>query len=184
MQFAVGSYIVELNKELDYQLNSVDNRSVYDQVYLQESDYLLPTKIGIRIIENGINISSAIIGAEGGASALHETSQIIEDNRIVICCSDTIFCLEIPSLALKWKTQVDQATSFEVYKIDSGYIVHGELQITRIDGYGEIVWQQSGADIFVTPNDTEDFLIDESIITATDWSGEVYKWDLDGRVIK
>lgn len=180
MKFEIGKYQVEIITESDYNPDSKDNMANYEKEYLTDSDYNLPTKFGIKLLESGIQLNTAIIGAEGGASGLHETSQIIENNRVLICCSDTVFCLDIPTLNLNWKTKTDEFTSFEIYKIDNGYIIHGELEITRIDNNGKIIWKNGGTDIFVTQDGTDDFRIKDNYIRVTDWENRIYKWDYNG----
>ena len=180
MTFEIGKYRIEIINESDFNPDSKDNSFDYEKKYLPESEYTLPTKFGIRIFENGIELNSAIIGAEGGASGLHSTSQIIETNRILICCNDSVFCLNLPTLNLVWKSKVDIATAFGIYKIENGFIVHGELEITRIDNNGNIIWKNSGTDIFTTLSGKNGFEIRANFIKATDWENRVYKWDLNG----
>jgi len=180
MTFEVEKYKIVINEDSEYTSDSNDNVFNYAKEYLTESDYQLPTKYGIRLLENEIEINSVIIGAENGATGLHETSQIIEENRIIICCCDSVFCLALPTLNLNWKTKTDEITSFEILKIDNGYIVHGELEITRIDNNGKIIWQNGGADIFVTPDGTGNFNVEGNTITVTDFEKKTYKWNLDG----
>ncbi len=183
MTFEIGEYKVQIINESDHSPGSKDNNSNYEKDYTTESDYNLPTKFGIHILEKGIEINNAIIGAEGGASALHETSQLIENNRIMICCGDTIFCLDLPSLNLNWRTKADEATTLEIFKIENGYIIHGELEITRIDENGKIIWQKGGSDIFMTVDGNDDFEVKDNHIKATDWGRRVYKWNFDGTEI-
>jgi len=183
MTFNFGKYELIITNKTNYQSNSSELFANYDRNYLTESEYLLATIFGLKIFENGTEISSAIIGAEGGASGLSENSQIIENEQILICCSDSVFCLELPTLNLKWKIKPDEITSFRIFKINNGYIVHGELQITRIDNEGKIIWKQGGADIFVNPNGKDDLEINDDFIKAVDWENRVYKWDLDGKEI-
>jgi hypothetical protein len=180
MTFEIGKYQVKIINESDYNPDSKYNTNHYEKKYLTESDYNLPTKFGIKIFENGIELNSTIIGAEGGASGLHKTSQITETNRILICCSDSVFCLDLPTLNLNWKSKVDEATAFEIFRIDNGYIIHGELEIIRIDDNGNIIWKNGGADIFVTPDGKEDFEIKDNFIKATDWENRTYKWNFNG----
>ncbi|WP_206052154.1 hypothetical protein [Nonlabens xiamenensis] len=180
MTFEIGKYQIELLNESDFKSGSKDNVNEYLKNYLTESDFKLPTKIGIKTFKNGTELDSAIIGAEGGATGLHKTSQIIESNRILICCCDSIFCLELPTLNLNWKTKVDQATAFEIFKIENGFIVHGELEITRIENNGQIKWQNCGADIFVSQNGNDNFEVQSNFIKATDWDDRIYKWNLNG----
>ena len=129
-------------------------------------------------------IKSAIIGSIGGGTGIHKSSQIIEEDRILVCCSDSIFCISIPDLDLKWKTKADQATCFELFKKDNNYIVHGEMEISKLDSSGKIIWQKSGADIFTTEKGIDDFEITESYIRATDWENRVYKFDFNGKEIE
>ena len=183
MNFEIGTYQVKIIDESEYNPDWKDNSSAYEKKHFVESEFRLSTKFGIKIFENGIELNSALITAEGGASGLHETSQIIENNRILICCCDSVFCLEIPTLNLFWKTKVDFATAFEIYKVDDSYIIHGELEISRIDKNGQIIWNNSGGDIFTTPEGTNTFEITENYIKALDWNKNVYMWDFDGNEI-
>ena len=180
MTFEIGKYQIELLSESEYNGDSNGKLNGYIKNYLTESDFKLPTKIGVKLYENGTELNSAIIGAEGGATGLHKTSQIIESNRILICCCDSVFCLELPTLNLNWKTKVDWATAFEIFKIENGFIIHGELEITRIDNDGKVVWQNSGADIFVSQDGNGEFEVREDFVKATDWDNRMYKWNLNG----
>ncbi len=184
MKFEIGKYLIELLNDTDYNQDSNDNANKYSKIYLSESDFQLTTKIGVKIFENITEFNSAIIGADGGASGLHKTSQIVEPNRILICCSNLVFCLEVPTLNLIWKTKVDKITAFEIVKIEGGYLIHGELEITRIDDCGKIIWQNSGADIFVSPNKDNNFEVQDNFIKVTDWNNKSYIWNLDGIEIK
>jgi hypothetical protein len=87
-------------------------------------------------------------------------------------------------LDLLWQTKGDPATCFQIFKYKDDYIVHGELEITRVGNDGKIVWQRGGADIFVTLNSSEkDFLVTEDYMLATDWENRTYKFDFDGNEI-
>ena len=72
-----------------YTDNSSGNLNQYQKVYFTESEYILPTKIGIKVFENDELIKSAIIGSIGGGTGIHKSSQIIEEDRILVCCSDS-----------------------------------------------------------------------------------------------
>lgn len=126
-------------------------------------------------MENATELNRAIIGAEGGASTFHKNSQIIENNRILICCSNTVICLDLPTLNLNWKTKTDESTSFNILKIKKGYIIYGELEKTRIDKKGNVVWKNGGADIFVTLDGKDNFGTNDKYIKKTDWENRIYK---------
>ena len=180
MRIRKGKYIIELSNDEFFSENSNDNINNYDKVYFEKSEFDFPTQIGIRIFENNKEISSAIIGSIGGGTGIHTTSQIIENKEIIICCSDSIFNLSIPSLELNWKTKADQATCFEIYKYQDSYIIHGEMEISRINNNGEILWSNSGADIFTTINGKNDFELTSNYIKVIDWENREYRFDYNG----
>lgn len=181
-QYTEGKYRIEIFKDENINVSSTDNVNQYDLDYIDKSDYQPSTVIGIKLYINEKQLNSAVIGATGGGTGIGENSTIIEYDRILICCSDSIFCLSIPNLALLWRRQADEATCFEIFKYQDSYIVHGELNISRLNKNGEILWQQSGADIFTTLDGKDDFKLTENFILATDWEYRKYKFYYDGIV--
>jgi len=73
-----GKHTIELIRVENYSENSTDNLISYDKLHFVESDYVFPTKIGLKTYENGKIISSSIIGSIGGGTGIHKNSQIIE----------------------------------------------------------------------------------------------------------
>jgi len=86
MIFKTEKYKIELQVDELYCENSSDNLNQYQKIYFVESEYVLPTKIGVKIFQNKVLIKSAIIGSIGGGTGIHSNSQIIEKDRILICC--------------------------------------------------------------------------------------------------
>ena len=153
----------------------------YDYIYFEETEYSSSTVFGIKVYINEKLLKSAVIGADYGASAIGKNSIIFETDRILICCSDKIFCLSIPDLELLWQTKADEITCFEIFKYKNSYIVHGELEISKLDNKGQIIWRKSGADIFVTPTIKNQLQLTENYILASDWDNKVYKFGYDGQ---
>jgi hypothetical protein len=123
-----------------------------------------------------------VIGS-GGATGVHEHSWILQDDHLVICCCNEIFCLSIPDLDLKWRTNCDPATCFGIYKLEDEYIVHGEITITRLDRSGNIRWTFGGSDIFVSLDNDDAFRLYDDHIALTDFYKTKYKVGFDGREI-
>lgn len=171
-------------EQFEIRINKTENTLGYKKEYLFGNKNHIITKLDIKVIEDEIELNNAIIGSEGCGSSIHKTSQIIESDRILICCSNTIFCLDLPTLNLKWKTKVDEITAFEIFKINNGYIIHGELVVSRINRNGNILWQNGGAEIFVTPQGKNDFEIVDNFVIVKDWDNKTYKWDLNGNQIE
>lgn len=178
--YTAGRYQIDIFRDEDFIRGASDNLHKYDIEHFDESKYEFPTMIGIKVFEDNSLIKNAIIGSIGGATGIHEGSAIVEDDRVLICCCDSIFCLSIPDLTLVWRTQADQATCFEIRKYQDDYIIHGELEISRLDKNGKILWQQSGADIFVTLYGSQGFEMTDQYIIVSDFENRIYKFDYDG----
>ncbi len=183
MKTETERYRIEIQKDETFTPGSADNHFQYKNVYL-DSDFIFPVTIGIKVYENNALQASAIIGSPGGGTGVHATSHIIEDDRLVLCCSASVFCLSLPDLKLLWKTRSDKSTCFEIFQYKKSYIVHGEMEITRLDHDGNVLWQRSGADIFTTEKGTDDFEITDMYIRATDWENRTYKFNFNGEVIE
>ena len=181
---ASEKYIISFVKEEDFDEISNDNANQYNYNYTEKSKYKLSTIIGIKVSIGENLLNSAVIGSTGGASGIFENSTIIEEDRILVCCSDDIFCLSIPDLTLLWKTNADRITCFEIFKCNNSYIIHGEINISRIDEDGKLLWQESGADIFTTYEGKDNFVVTETYIFALDWENNEYKFDFDGNLLK
>lgn len=183
LTFTIGLYHLEITSEISYDGGTAYSLDQYDAVYLNEDHYEPTSLHTIKLYQGGKLIKNVLIGAVGGGTGIHKSSQVIEQERMIICCGDTIFCLFLPELALLWKTKADWATCFEIFKYLDDYIVHGEVDISRIDKNGKIMWQQSGADIFTTVEGKDDFILTEDHILAIDWEYRKYKFDFDGNVL-
>lgn len=175
---------IEVIDEPTYKFGSTDNNFNFSKHYFGDgaTEYL-SSKHGIKIYQDGQIIESCIIIGSGGATAVHQNSSLLDKDQLIICCSDTIFCLTLPDLELKWKTQTDQATCFQIFKKQDDYIIHGELQVVKLDKDGKIKWEFGGADIFVSIDNEEEFKIENDGILLTDFAKTKYKIDFEGKLI-
>ncbi|QJD96766.1 hypothetical protein HH214_13255 [Mucilaginibacter robiniae] len=180
LTFTIGLHHLEIANSVLYDEGTADNLEQYDAVYLNEDHYKPTSLYIIKLYQDGKLIKNVLIGALGSGIGIHRSSQVIEQDRMVICCCDMVFCLSLPELDLLWKTKADWAVCFEIFKYMEDYIVHGEIDISRIDKDGKIMWQQSGADIFTTAEGKNDFILTKDYILATDWGYCKYKFDFDG----
>jgi hypothetical protein len=183
-QISIGDYTVELSVYPFKEYSPVDSEEKYDFLYLEEREYSFITMVAIKVSLADEPLKSALIGANGGGTSAFENSFVTEPDRVVICCSDSVFCLSIPDLSLIWKTKADFATCFEIFKYQLDYIIHGEMDITRLGHDGQIIWQQGGADIFLCLDPEEaGFMLTDQHIFATDFENRKYKFDYDGNII-
>lgn len=187
MRLEKKPYEIILEDAQSFTLNSTDNIVSYDVEYFQSSknqDRYSPTsKHGIRVFLNDEEIRSAVVCEVGGATGIHTNSALIIQDDLFICCCDNIYCLSIPNLDLKWNKRVDPATCFSIYHFKDDLVIHGELQISRIDFEGNEKWTFAARDIFVAQDGTECFSIQNDKIHVKDWGGYEYILDENGKTI-
>lgn len=187
MEVQHKQYKIEFVNASNYTLDSSDNIEEYNFEYFngtQNEDKVYSTsKHGIRVFENDEEINSAIICEVGGATGIHSRSFLVEDENLFICCCDKIYSLKIPELTINWSKRLDPASCFGIYKFKGDLIIHGELQISRIDLQGNIKWSFGACDIFVTPDGQESFVIEQETIKLKDWAGYEYTLDEFGKEV-
>jgi len=176
--------VIKLFNEDDYRFDSMYNMKTYSKTFISGDKSALTSHIGIEVFEDDELKSSCLICSEGGGAVITGNSTLISYGGLVICCSNTVFKLSIPDLNLEWKTISDSATCFGIHYLDKDYVVHGELEITKLDKDGRIVWQRSGRDIWTTAESIDDFAVYDNFIVATDWTYNRYKFDFDGNVLE
>lgn len=175
-------FSIEIIDEPNYEHDSSDNIFRYSKIYLgNDPKYRITSRHGIKVYHEGQFIYSCIIKGSQGATVVDKNSFIIDGDQLVICCSDTIFCLSLPDLDLMWKVQADPITCFQIFKQNDDYIVHGETQVTKLNENGKIIWQFEGADIFVSLDD-ESFRMENDGIILTDFSNRMYKINFEGKL--
>lgn len=163
---------------------STDNSRNYLKHYFGDGALEHPAaRHGIKILDNDIEINNCIVIGSGGVTGVIEHSVLLDGDKILVCCCNTLFCLSVPGLELCWQTKADWATCFEVFKLDNDYLVHGELQISRIDSSGKIKWQFQGQDIWVCLGNKNPFNITPDFIQLFDFCNKEYKIDFNGELL-
>ena len=182
--FQFKNLTIEVSDDPTYSYGSTDIKFKYLKYYFGEGGQEYPvSKHSIKIFENDKEINSCIIIGSAGATGIHKNSALIDNDKLILCCCDTLFCLKLPELNLLWQTKMDKATCFQVLRLDTDYLVHGELEISRVDNEGKIIWQFGGADIFVTIEGQDEFQLHSDHITLTDFCKTKYKIDFNGKLL-
>jgi hypothetical protein len=160
--------VVELRNEPSYTFGSADNVRKY-RFEWNFTDSRRPSSIHSIVIDGD---ALAILGAAGGASAVHEHSLTYAHNVLYVAVGDSVFCLQPKPFLFKWVLKADPATCFGVHfeERNRALISHGELEIVRFSAEGRILWSTSGADIFTGP-----FSLKPDFIEAVDWNDRVYR---------
>jgi hypothetical protein len=166
-------FTVDIIDDSTFSRGSTDNVFTYDKVYVEGTEQQT-SKHGIRVFKDDRIVSSAILCGTGGSTGIFDDSFIVTGNTLLICCGDNVFSLKLPALTLDWKKKFDLITCFAIYPYKDDFIVHGELEVKKIDLNGNIKWSFSARDIFVTQdgNKAVKFLGDK--IELTDWENNKY----------
>ncbi len=118
--------------------------------------------------------ASCIVSA-GGDKCEPPGSQvlIIIHDELVMTIGNQIFSLVIPTLALRWSTQLatDACRGLYLSPDNTGFIHHGDFAITKVDFTGEVIWtvRAIGLDVF-----SEDFRIFPDRVEADDYNHRTY----------
>jgi hypothetical protein len=176
-------YTVNLVDDPSFKPGSADNLFNYDNIYYDEKQFQPTSKHGIRVTRSEQSFASAIICETGGGTTIHENSFILKNDNLLICCCAKVYSFKLPELTLNWKKRFDTATCFAIHPFKKDFIIHGELEIKRIDIEGNVKWDFSARDIFVTQDGTEAMRLFEDRIELTDWEGDKYVLDEYGKVM-
>src|SRR5690349_7838007 len=88
---------------------------------------------------------------------------------------DTLCCYSNPGNDLIWKVKADHDTFFGIYPLENDFIIHGEINIYRIDENGNIKWEWAGRDIWVTINGMSPFEMKKDHIILQDFGNYIYE---------
>ena len=73
--------------------------------------------------------------------------------------------------------------NYGIYRVQNGYIVYGEMEITMLDFDFNKKWSFSGKDIFVSMSDKKPFELCENSIKLYDFEENFYEIDFSGKLI-
>ena len=185
MKVKYNNLTIEITNEPDLDLSNISQKfnKQYPSELGQKLEYQPSSMHGIRISENGTEKCSAILLESGGATGITENSFVIKNESIYICCSDMVYCLKLSDLSVNWRNQCDPGTCFQIYEFEDDFIIHGEMQISRIDEQGKTKWNFGARDIFVSPDGKNELKIIENRIEVIDWQGYKYVLNSAGELL-
>jgi outer membrane protein assembly factor BamB len=159
---------VTILDEPTYSFGSASNRRTYDTEVCLDRE--ITSVHGVRV--NGK--WSAILGASGARSFVHQHSAIAVDGRLYLAIGDQVACLSLLTGSREWSRRVDGVICFGVFWDfpHEALISHGELQICRLSLGGDEIWTATGADIF-----TQGFRCLREGIEVVDYNQTVYPFD-------
>lgn len=174
---------ITIKQDKTYTIGSTDNKP-YDIIMnpfkYTRNDYTKAMEI---VIQNEIleEIRMVLIGRLYG----HESNcAVLKDRELVVLIDKDIFIINIDEYKLVKYKKIDcVGDNFAIYLVNNGYIIHGEIEVFKLDYELDKIWGFSGADIFVTQDNKLPFFIDGDRIKIYDWNGTYYEIDLNGKLI-
>ena len=175
------NYEIELINEASYVIGSTDNASRYDFEY--NGDVTCTAKHGVLLKKDGKVVRSAILFGSAGQTGIHQRSAIVFDDMLIVCVSNKVFCLYLPSLELRWAREIDEVACLQIFKTSESYLIHGKMAITRIEFTGDLIWSFSDEAIFVSKDDKNTIELTAQGIEITDWRKKEHLLGYDGVLI-
>lgn len=130
-------------------------------------------------------IKRTLIANDGSHVPLSIDSVLHKDNSIYFCSGKYVCKWHITQAVLEWCIELDFASCFTIQFLDNenSILVSGELELSKINLNGNIKWQYSGSDIFVTQDGKFGAKVIEDKIYIMDWNEILHILDFRGNLI-
>jgi hypothetical protein len=183
VQKTYGSILVDVYEDTTKTEDSTSKKRSHTHIITGEREEALLKKIEITTSTySGEEISSAVLLCSW--AGVRNTGLALSHGRLFICVGQYLVALKCPLLELLWKAEADDGGALEVFDIQVGLIMHGELAIKRIGYDGTILWERYGPDIFATPDNEEVFSVADNQVRACCWDGTTFVWDFNGNPVQ
>ena len=173
---------IEIIEDETFTMDSVDNRH-YDLIlnpggYKRAHSYKV---LGIHIHLDASEMSLALIGPYYSSSV---DCAILEDELLTVLLDDCIAQIDIRSGDIIRYIELDCfGTNLAIFRVDKGYLIHGEIEITMLDWDFAKKWSFSGRDIFVSISGEKAFEIRGDQIFLCDFENNRYVLDFNGKQV-
>lgn len=173
---------IEIKIDTTYTVDSTDNRP-YDITLnpfgKKHTDFSKTMCISVNLYYEEYTI--ALIGNLYS----YDTNCAILNNEILTVMQDnTIVQINIVNRTLvKALTFECMGCNSGIYELNDGYIIHGEIEIQKLDKEFNEVWSFWGKDIFENVSGKNSFEICDNSIKLYDFLGNYYEVDFDGNQI-
>ena len=178
-----NDYIVKINVDDTYTIDSTDNR--YYDVILNPCNYKhsdLTKTLAIHIALPSKHYSIALVG-----SYLISDSDcaILENDILTVLLDQIIVQINILNGSIVRHIELDCfGSNLAIYRVEKGYIIYGECEITMLKFDFSKIWAFSGKDIFASVSGKLPFEIKDELICLYDFEDNYYEIDFEGNHIK
>jgi len=159
-----------------YTVDSADNK--YYDIVLNPSNYRRSDIYKTFAIHINLFTEELIIALVGNFYTYESKCAVLDKSTLTVLQGDTITQINILDGSIILHKQFDCfGCNFEIHKIEKGYIIYGEMQITMLDWNFDKTWDFFGKDIFVSMD------ICEKSIKLYDFEENFYEIDFNGKEI-
>lgn len=174
---------IEITIDKTYTVDSADNRH-YDVVLnpckYKKSDLSKTFSIRVNLFECEFCI--ALIGP---FYSYDDRCAVLDDETLTVLQYNTITQIRITDGAIIRHMEFDCfGCNYAIYKIENGYIVHGEIEITMLDNDFIKKWSFSGKDIFASVTRRPTLEIRNKTICLYDFAENYYEIDFNGNLLR
>jgi hypothetical protein len=174
-------YEIEIFDNELYIADSTDRVNSYDFEYCYDKSSTI--KHGVLLKQNGEVVKSAILFGDKGQTSIHSKSAIVFDDMLIVCVSNKVFCLYLPSLGLRWEKEFDEVACIQIFKTSESYLIYGISGFTRINFDGSVIWKFSNPETFISKDSSKEVQLTSKGIEITDAYGTEYLLGYNGILI-
>ena len=174
---------VDIKIDETYTVDSTDNRH-YD-VVLNPCNYKKSNMSKTFSIHVNLFESEFCIALIGSFYSYDYNCAVLDDEILTVLQDKTITQIRITDGTIIRHKELDCfGCNFAIYKVENGYIVYGEIEITMLDLGLIKQWSFSGKDIFASVTRKQSFEIRNNAICLYDFEDNYYEIDFNGNLIR
>ncbi len=113
-----------------------------------------------------------------------ECCTVLNDEKLYTIKFNTLYEIDIITKQIRYIDLDDLSGAMGLYKTDDGLIVHGEMEIVKLDFELNEIWHFLGADIFASLLDKPAIQIYDDRIELLDFQNNHYVISHSGKLIK
>jgi hypothetical protein len=120
---------IELFNDSSYVIGSIDSPTQYDVIYNGDNyaEHDFPTRHAIKFSKRAAYKKCNFIRS-GGATGITSDAAFVDNNNLIIRCSNQVFSLALPELNKNWQVKPDWATCFRFINIKTLILCMEKLQ--------------------------------------------------------
>ncbi len=121
----------------------------------------------------------------GSCYSIESNCAVLEKDALTVLQDQTITQINVLDGSVIACKELDcTGCNFEIYRLQRGYLIYGELEITMLDFELNIVWEFGEADIFVAVTGKTAFELCDESIKLYDFNDNFYEIDFNGELIR